>query len=259
MLKEITKYKIGIFLIFKANFGSFYPAGEFIIKGYSTSSRLDGNRNWGSLFLHVHEDIRRKVLNEYTSEKPIENMFVEINLRLMKWLIIYTSVRELPSILKNVIIFLFLVISTQRFLIHFSNNFVQPTISWKLPPQRIYKIWKCKESVLYGPESLNPDVYETGISDFRKLTSIVLKIYSQKIKPSIAKYIDYKDFDNNDLKKWFIRELFSENLQSNDLSQFENISKIRLEEKEPFKKRYAKYNQAKLINKNLPKAIVKYV
>ena len=84
-------------------------------------------------------------------------------------------------------------------------------------------------------------------------------MYSQKIKPSIAKYIDYKDFDNNDLKKQFIRELFSDNLQSNDLSQFENISKIRLEEKEPFKKRYAKYNQAKFINKNLPKAIVKYV
>lgn len=45
MLKEITKYNVGIFSIFKANFGSFYPAGGFIIKGYSTSSRLDGNRS----------------------------------------------------------------------------------------------------------------------------------------------------------------------------------------------------------------------
>ena len=34
---------------------------------------------------YVREDIPCKILNEYTSEKPIENIFVEINLRSRKW------------------------------------------------------------------------------------------------------------------------------------------------------------------------------
>ena len=38
----------------------------------------------------------------------------------------------------------------------------------------------------------NSGVYETGISDFHKLTFTVLKTYFQKAKPRIMKYRDYK-------------------------------------------------------------------
>ena len=44
----------------------------------------------------------------------------------------------------------------------------------------------------------NSGGYETGISDFHKLTFTVLKTYFQKAKPRIIKYRDYKYFDNND-------------------------------------------------------------
>ena len=46
----------------------------------------------------------------------------------------------------------------------------------------------------------NPGVYETGISDFHKLTFTVLKTYFQKAKPRIIKYRDYKHFDNNEIR-----------------------------------------------------------
>ena len=36
--------------------------------------------------LYVREDMSRKILKEYTPEIAIENFFVEINLRLRKWL-----------------------------------------------------------------------------------------------------------------------------------------------------------------------------
>ena len=46
----------------------------------------------------------------------------------------------------------------------------------------------------------NSGIYETGISDFHKLTFTVLKTYFQKAKPRIIKYRDYKYFDNNDFR-----------------------------------------------------------
>ena len=102
----------------------------------------------------------------------------------------------------------------------------------------------------------NSGVYETGISDFHKLTFTVLKTYFQKAKPRIIKYRDYKYFDNNDFRDELIRELSSNNIQSDDLARFTNISKMILEKKAPLKERYVRYNQAKFMNKILQKAIM---
>ena len=45
-------------------------------------------------------------------------------------------------------------------------------------------------------------------------------------------------------------------MQSDDLARFTNISKMILEKKAPLKERYVRYNQAKVMNKNLQKAIM---
>ena len=87
MLEEIIKDNIDIFLISETKLDSYFPSGQFIIKVYSTPFRLDRNQNGGGLLLYVREDIPCKILKEYTPEKPIEIFFVEINLRLRKWLL----------------------------------------------------------------------------------------------------------------------------------------------------------------------------
>ena len=102
----------------------------------------------------------------------------------------------------------------------------------------------------------NFGVYETDISDFHKLTFTVLKTYFLKAKPRIIKYRDYKHFDNNEFRDELIRELSSNNKQSDDLDRFANISKMILEKKAALKERYLKYNQDKFINKILQKAIM---
>ena len=83
----------------------------------------------------------------------------------------------------------------------------------------------------------NSGVYETGISDFHKLTFTVLKTYFQKAKQRIIKYRVYKHFDNNDFRDELITELSSNNIQSDDLAQFTNISKIILEKKGAFERK----------------------
>ena len=81
MLEEIIKDTIDIFLISEKKLDCSFPSGQFVIKVYSTPFRLDRNQNRGGLLLYARENIPRKILNEYTPEKPIENFFVEINLR----------------------------------------------------------------------------------------------------------------------------------------------------------------------------------
>ena len=116
----------------------------------------------------------------------------------------------------------------------------------------------CKDLILTNhPKCFqNSGVYEIGINDFHKLTFTILKTYFQKAKPRIIKYRDYKHFENNEFRDELIRELSSSNMQSDDLAQFTNISKMILEKKAPLKERYVRYNQAKFMNKNLQKAII---
>ena len=116
----------------------------------------------------------------------------------------------------------------------------------------------CKDLILTNhPKCFqNSGVYEIGISDFHKLTFTILKTYFQKAKPRIIKYRDYKHFENNEFRDELIRELSSSNMQSDDLAQFTNISKMILEKKAPLKERYVRYNQAKFMNKNLQKAVI---
>ena len=101
-----------------------------------------------------------------------------------------------------------------------------------------------------------PGVHETGISNFHKLTFTVLKTYFQKGKTRNIKYKNYKHFHNNKFRDKLIRELSSNNLQSDDLAQFTNISKMMLAKKAILKERYVRFNQAKFMNKNLQEAIM---
>ena len=64
MLEELIKDKIDIFLISDIKVDSSFPSGQFVIKGYSTSFRLDRNQNGGGLLLHVRENILCKIQRE---------------------------------------------------------------------------------------------------------------------------------------------------------------------------------------------------
>ena len=66
----------------------------------------------------------------------------------------------------------------------------------------------------------------SGVYDFHKLTFTVLETYFQKAEPRIIKYRVYKYFDNNEFRDELIRELSSNNMQSDDLAGFTNFLKL---------------------------------
>ena len=191
ILEELIKDKIDIFLISETKLDSSFPSGQFVIKGYSISFRLYRNQNGRGLLLYVREDIPCKTLKEYTPEKPIENLFVEINLRSRKWLLSCSYNRKANLIADHLhcvgrgIGFYSSKYDNSIVLgdlnTEVSNSFMEQfCASYNL--KCLIKEPTCFKSVdnpsfidlilTNHPKCFqNSGVYETGISDFHKLTS----------------------------------------------------------------------------------------
>ena len=59
---------------------------QFAMQGYSKPYRFDRNRNGGSVFIYVQEDIPSRELKIHNTPEDIESIFIEINLIKTKWL-----------------------------------------------------------------------------------------------------------------------------------------------------------------------------
>ena len=63
-------------------------------------------------------------------------------------------------------------------------------------------------------------IYETGLYDFYKLTFTILKLFYEKQKPGIIKYIDYKNFNSITFRMDLLKELSSSKLHKGDFDKF---------------------------------------
>ena len=84
MLKELVKENIDILLISETKIDKSFSTAEFEIDNFYSPFRLDRNKYGGGLLLYIREGIPSKLLNSYTENSEIENMFIEINTRSKK-------------------------------------------------------------------------------------------------------------------------------------------------------------------------------
>ena len=61
-----------------------------MIEGFSIPFRFDRNRSGGGVIVYVRDNIPRKQLTKHTLPDDIEGVFIEANLRKIKWLIFGT-------------------------------------------------------------------------------------------------------------------------------------------------------------------------
>ena len=97
---------------------------------------------------------------------------------------------------------------------------------------------------------------ETGLSDFHKMTLIVLKTKYKKDRPKIMSYRHYKKFSN----EYFISELI-EDLNTIDINNvkydvFDDIFLSLLDKHAPIKHKYIRANESLFMNKELQKCIM---
>ena len=74
-----------ILLISETKLDNSFPNGYFLIKGYSTSYRLDRDAQGVGIMLFTREDISSKRLA--IKDSPTEEFYVELNSRKKKWLL----------------------------------------------------------------------------------------------------------------------------------------------------------------------------
>ena len=99
-------------------------------------------------------------------------------------------------------------------------------------------------------------VFETGLSDFHKLTTTVLKQYFPKPKPKIVNYRDYRNFRNDEF--WAeLDEILKHDTNNIEYQHFLNIFIEILNKHAPMKIKYLRENHGKFMTKGLRKAIMK--
>ena len=72
-------------MISKTKIDESFPKRNFLIEGFSTPYRLDGDSKSGEIMLYVRADIPSNILA--FQDKPIESLFIELNLQNTKVLI----------------------------------------------------------------------------------------------------------------------------------------------------------------------------
>ena len=101
-------------------------------------------------------------------------------------------------------------------------------------------------------------LFETGLSDFHKMSVTVMKMYYAKQKPSIVHYRKFKNFCNDsfikDTELLLSKLCDQQNVPFKILKESVNIT---LDKHAPLKKRYVRANQSPFMNKKLSKEIMK--
>ena len=103
----------------------------------------------------------------------------------------------------------------------------------------------------------NSNVFETGLSDFHKLTTTVLKQYFPKLKPKVVNYREYRKFHKEEFRALLDNEILKHDINNMEYQNFLNIFIGVLNNHAPMKQKYLKANQGRFMTKNLHKAIMK--
>ena len=93
-LKVLLVNNIDILVITETKIDSSFPNAQFRTDGFSAPFRLDRNRFGGRVIFSVREDIPCKQLTKHILPGNIEGIFVEINFRKTKWLLLANFVHQ---------------------------------------------------------------------------------------------------------------------------------------------------------------------
>ena len=254
-----------------------FPESQFLIEGFSTPFRLDRTAKGGGILLYIRQDIPSKYIKKITVNESFEGFFVELNLRSKKWLLgcsynphkekiishlnnLSTALDKLCTNYENIILLGdFNVEVEEKNMSEFMSlynlrNLVKQKTCFKNPENP-----SCIDLILTNsPRSFqNSNVFETGLSDFHKLTTTVLKQYFPKLKPKVVNYRDYRKFHNEEFRALLDNEILKHDINNMEYQHFLNIFIEVLNKHAPMKQKYLRANQGRFMTKNLHKAIMK--
>ena len=222
-LTELVEKNLDVLLISETKLDSSFTTAQFVIDGYHTPFRHDRNGKGGGLICFINENIICNRLEVESIPNDIEIMFIELNLRNHKWLLVstYRPPNQCPEYFVKYITQTVSKLNYDNVVIlgdvnlEPNNNQLEP-LRTDLDLHNLIKEPTCFKSidnptcidhiwVNQKNRFINSNTFETGLSDFHKMTITTLKASVPKRSPKIISYRDYKRFDKqtfkNDLKQ----------------------------------------------------------
>ena len=207
---------IDILVLTETKLDDTFPSSQFNIEGYSVPYRLDRDKNGGGVLIYIKENIGSKILKKHVLESDIECLFIEVNFRKCKWLLIGTY--HPPSQndqyyfgILSTVIDVYPNYDRVAILGDFNTEDSEEcmtTFLYQYDLKNIVKEKTCFKNV-DNPSTIDlilttcPSSFKhttaltTAISDFHKLIVSVLKLTMPNDKPKEILYRDYKHFDND--------------------------------------------------------------
>ena len=214
-LREVINNHLDVLVIVETKLDKSFPTKQFLIPGYNKPYRLDRNRNGGGVMIYVKENVPSKQIKKHNFVKKIEGLFVEINLRKTKLLLLGTYHSTHPEYglsdedyFEQISLALDVYSNYEKILLAGDFNIEEEesclkNFLYEHNFKNIVKQKTCFKSI-DNPSCIdlfitncynsfqNTTVISTGLSDFHKMIVTVMKTTIPKHKPKIIKYRDYK-------------------------------------------------------------------
>ncbi len=277
VLGDMVSNNIDILFLSETKIDNSFPDAQFIMPGFHIPFRRDRSLTGGGALLYVREDIPTKRLKNPNVTNDIECIIIEVNFYKKKWLVIGTYNPSKPTIRNHLQI---LGKHLDYFLPSYDNIIIMGDFNSE--PQEYDLSEFCGtyglKNLVRGPTCFksieNPSCidliltnrhrsfqstirYETGLSDFHKMTLTVLKTFFKKGSPKIISYRDYKRYSPRKFREDLERTLPIETLFQISNDQFMEIFMGVLEKHAPLKLKYVRINHSPFITKALRKEIMK--
>ena len=213
-LKSIISGMIDVMIIVESKLDDSFPTSQFLIDGHGIPFRRDRNKFGGGILIYVREDIPCKLLDRHQLPDDIEGLFVELNFRKSRLLLLGTyhppNQKEnyfFQSISQAIDIYstdygkyIFTgdfnteenEVAIKKFLVvHGLKNLVNVTTCFKsLEKPRCIDLFLTNNYRSF----LNTRALSSGLSDFHKLVVTVMKTTFPKANPKKIFYRKY-NFD----------------------------------------------------------------
>ena len=257
-----------------------FPISQFHIPGYKKPYRKDRDSYGGGVMVYVREDIPSDILSKHQIDENTEALFVEINLRKTKLLLVGVYNSPSPSYRKPDKVFfsqlsyaLDVYSYFDKFLISgdininaFNENEYLDDFLDEFHAKNLVKDPTCYARP-ENPSCLdlfitnsyrsfqNTITISAGISDCHKMVLTVMKSTFPKPQPRVITYRDYSSYCQVDFAKDLQRNLGL--IEEGEYLPFHNVFLNTLQSNFPEKKKTLRANHKPFVTREMRKGIMK--
>ena len=198
LVQQITG-NVDIRMVSETKLDNSFPVGQFLILGYGPPIRLDRDIHGGGLMFFVRDNIPCKLLP--LENKPMEGSYIETHLRKTKRFLYcsYNPSRSnidfhLEHLNQNLALY---SSCYENFMIKGDSNEEGSNSAMSTCYKNTNKPSCIDLMLTKKPRSFKHScVIETGLSDFHRMTVMVMKATVEKLQPRVVNYRNYKYFEN---------------------------------------------------------------